>query len=69
MIADPHLDPADPRDALAAAVRALLERQLHGCEVAHCWPEENCVLIRTADGKQGDVEVAVNWDVVPTELL
>jgi hypothetical protein len=64
MIADPHLDPADPRDALAAAVRALLEGQLAGVEVAHCWPEEHRVLIRTAAGKQGDVEILVNWDVV-----
>jgi hypothetical protein len=64
MIADPHLDPADPRDALAVVVRALLERQLRGVEVAHCWPEAHRVRIRTATGKQGDVEILVNWDVV-----
>lgn len=52
---------------LTAAVTAMLERQLRGCEVAYCWPEAHRVRIRTADGRVGDVEVVVNWDVVPTE--
>lgn len=53
---------------LTAAVTAMLERQLRGCEVAYAWPEAHRVRIRTRDGKQGDVEILVNWDVVAGEL-
>lgn len=54
----------DPHAALAAAVRALLERQLGAEQIAYAWPEAHRIRIRTADGRIGDVEAVVNWDVV-----
>jgi hypothetical protein len=60
---DPHIETA-AHAALAAAVRALLERQLGAEQIAYIWPESHRIRIRTADGRTGDVEVLVSWDVV-----
>jgi len=57
----------DHRDDLVAATLRQLERQLPAVPIAYIWPKQHRVLIRTADGRIGDIEVMVNWDVTTTE--
>ena len=64
----PQSTTADRRSDLVAAVLRLVERQMPSQAIAHVWPEQDRVLFRTADGRTGDVELLVNWDVVRTEL-
>jgi hypothetical protein len=42
---------------------------LAGVEVAYLWPKAHRICIATVTGRTGDVEVTVNWDVVPTESV
>jgi hypothetical protein len=52
-------------DRLAAEVDCAVRRQLTGCEIAQIWTVGSRTLFRLDDGCTGDVEVLVNWDVVP----
>jgi len=63
----PHLIPVDHRDELADAALRLLARQLTSHQIAYVWPESHRVLFRTADGRDGDVQVFVNWNAASTE--
>jgi hypothetical protein len=62
-----HITPADHRDELVDAALALLARQLPSQPIANLWTEPHRIAFLTADGRTGDVEVLVNWDVVTTE--
>ena len=60
-----QLTPADHRTELIDAVQCLLLRQLPSEPIAYVWPEHHRILFRTANGHHADVEVLVNFDVVP----
>ena len=66
MKAPTHIELADHRSSLVEAVLCLLERQLPSV-IAYVWPEQHRILFRTGDGRTGDVEVIVNWDVPVTQ--
>ena len=67
MTIDAHIAPTDHRDDLADAALRLLARQLTSARIAYVWPESHRVLFRTADGRDGDVQVFVNWNAASTE--
>ena len=54
---------ADHRTELIDAAQCLLLRQLPSEPIAYVWPEHHRILFRTGDGRTGDVELLVNWDV------
>jgi hypothetical protein len=58
---------ADHRAELIDAALHLLARQLPSEPIAYIWPERHRVLFCTADGRTGDVEVLVNFEVLPAD--
>jgi hypothetical protein len=67
MRTDAHITPADHRSELIAEAARMLARQLRSEPIAYIWPERHQILFRTTDGRTGNVEVFVNWDVAATE--
>jgi hypothetical protein len=67
MTTDACITPADHRDELIAEAARMLARQLPSQPIAYLWPERHRIAFRTGDGRTGEVEVLVNWDVAATE--
>jgi len=67
MTTDAHITPTDRRGELIAEGTRLLARQLPSQPIAYIWLEPHRIAFCTADGRTGDVEVLVNWDVAAIE--
>jgi hypothetical protein len=52
-----------PLDQLATEVARIIRREIGRDEVKQIWSEPDRILFRLADGRTGDVEVVVNWDI------
>jgi hypothetical protein len=50
-------------EELLALLTGIAARQLSPHEITQIWPERHRILFTTTDGRAGDVEVFVNWDV------
>jgi len=51
---------------LETEVARLAQQALAGQPLCQIWAEQDRVLFRLGDGRSGDVEVLINWDVTPT---
>ena len=59
-----HIPTIDRRSDLGAAVYQLVLRELRSHQVTYIWPEQHRILFRTGDGRTGDIELLVNWDLM-----
>jgi hypothetical protein len=51
-------------DELASEVAHLVHREVGTHDIHQVWTEDHRIRFRERDGRTGDVEVLVNWDVV-----
>jgi hypothetical protein len=51
-------------DDLASEAARIVRRHVRPCGIRQLWTDGDRILFRLEDGREGDVEIAINWNVV-----